>query len=164
MQNKDIQCWSRVRNILFWHYHDVIMSAMASQITSLMIVYSTIYSGADERKHQSSASLAFVRGIHRWPVNSPYQWPVTRKCFHLMTSSWGYKYGAFFVADIILCILGNIKCLYKVIWGKLSCLIQIWRIRQCLHCRARNHFHYILGIKMPRCCSASSERSYQRSQ
>ena len=47
------------------------MSPMASQVTSLMIVYSTVYSGADQRKHQSSASLAFVRGIHRWPVNSP---------------------------------------------------------------------------------------------
>ena len=70
------------------HYSDVIMGAMASQITSLMIVYSTICSDADQRKHQSSASLAFVRGIHRWPLNSPHKWPVTRKCFHLMTSSW----------------------------------------------------------------------------
>ena len=52
-------------------YNDVTMSAMASQITSLIIVYSTVYSGADQRKHQSSASLAFVRGILRWPVNSP---------------------------------------------------------------------------------------------
>ena len=42
------------------------MSKMASQITRLMIVYSTVYSSADQRKHQSSASLAFVRGIHRW--------------------------------------------------------------------------------------------------
>ena len=69
------------------HYNDVIISTMASQITSLAIVYSTVYSGADQRKHQSSASLAFVRGIHRGPVNSPYKGPVTRKCFHLMTSS-----------------------------------------------------------------------------
>ena len=53
------------------HYNDVIMSAMASQITSLTIVYSTVYSGADQWKHQSSASLAFVRGIHR--VNSPHK-------------------------------------------------------------------------------------------
>ena len=52
------------------HYNDVIMDAMASQITSLTNVYSTVYPGADQRKHQSSASLAFVRGIHRWPVNS----------------------------------------------------------------------------------------------
>ena len=46
------------------------MGAMASQITSLRIVYSTVYSGADQRKYQSSAPLAFVRGIYRWPVNS----------------------------------------------------------------------------------------------
>ena len=57
------------------------MGAMASQITSLMIVYSTVYSGADQRKHQSSASLAFVRGIHRWPVNSLHKWPVMQKMF-----------------------------------------------------------------------------------
>ena len=54
---------------------------MASQITSLTIVVSTVYSGADHRKHQSSASLAFVRGIHRWPVNSPHKGPVTWKMF-----------------------------------------------------------------------------------
>ena len=61
------------------HYSDVIMSTMASQVTSLTIVYTTVYSGADQRKHQSSASLAFVRGIHWWLVNSPHKWPVTRK-------------------------------------------------------------------------------------
>ena len=63
------------------HYNDVIMGSIASQINSLTIVYSAIYSGADQRKHQSSASLAFVRGIHRGPVNSPHKWPVTRKMF-----------------------------------------------------------------------------------
>ena len=57
------------------------MGAIASQITSLTIVYSIVYSDADQRKHQSSASLAFVRGIHRGPVNSPHKWPVTRKMF-----------------------------------------------------------------------------------
>ena len=61
------------------HYNDVIMGAMASQITSLTIVYSTDYSGVDQRKHQSFASLAFVGGIHRGPVNSPHEGPVTRK-------------------------------------------------------------------------------------
>ena len=64
-----------------WHYNDVIMSVMASQITSLTIVYSTLYSGADQRKYQSSASLAFVWGKHQWPVNSPHKGPVTRKIF-----------------------------------------------------------------------------------
>ena len=63
------------------HYSDVIMGTIASQITSLTIVYSTIYSDADQRKHQSSASLAFVWWIHRGPVNSPHKWPVTRKMF-----------------------------------------------------------------------------------
>ena len=57
------------------------MGAMTSQITSLTIVYSTVYSGADQGKHQSSASLAFVRELHRGPVNSPHKWPVTRKMF-----------------------------------------------------------------------------------
>ena len=57
------------------------MGAMVSQITSLTIIYTTVYSGADQRKHQSSTSLAFVRGIHRWPVNSPHKWPVARKMF-----------------------------------------------------------------------------------
>ena len=57
------------------------MSAMASQITSLTIVYSNVYSGTDQKKYQSSSSLAFVRGIHRWPVNSPHKGPVTRKMF-----------------------------------------------------------------------------------
>ena len=57
------------------------MGMMVSQITSLTIVYSTVYSGEDQREHQSSTSLAFVRGIYRWPVNSPHKSPVTRKIF-----------------------------------------------------------------------------------
>ena len=57
------------------------MGTIASQITSLASVYSTVWLGADQRKHQSSASLAFVRGIHRRPVNSPHKGPVTRKMF-----------------------------------------------------------------------------------
>ena len=61
------------------HYGDVIMGALASQITSLPIVYLTVCSGVDQGKHQSSASLAFVWVIHRWSVNSPHKWPVRRK-------------------------------------------------------------------------------------
>ena len=64
-----------------FHYTDVIMDTKASQITSLTIVYSVVYSDADQRKHQSSASLAYVRGIHRGPANSPHKWPVTWKMF-----------------------------------------------------------------------------------
>ena len=64
---------------LIAHYSDVITSAMASQITSLAIVYSTVYSGTDQRKHQSSALLARCEGNS--PVNSPHKGPVTRKMF-----------------------------------------------------------------------------------
>ena len=72
------RCNSRVGSR---HYTDVIMNEVASQITSLTIVYSAVNSGADQRKHQSSASLAFVWGIHRWPVNSPHKGAVTQKMF-----------------------------------------------------------------------------------
>ena len=62
------------------NYNDVIMSAMASQITSLTIVYSTVYS----RRRSKKTSKLFFTGlgvwrIHRWPVNSPHKWPVTHK-------------------------------------------------------------------------------------
>ena len=53
----------------------------ASQITDVLIACPTVCSGAKQRKHQSSTSLAFVRGIHRWPVDSPHKGPVTRKMF-----------------------------------------------------------------------------------
>ena len=73
----------------YYHYTDVIMGTVASQIT---IVYWTVYSGADQRKHQSSASLAFVWGSHRGPVNSPHKGPVTQKVFPfddvIMVTSW----------------------------------------------------------------------------
>ena len=63
------------------HYCDAIMGIEAYQITSLTIVYSIVYSDADQSKHQSCAPLAFGWGIHRGPVNSPPKWPVTRKMF-----------------------------------------------------------------------------------
>ena len=69
------------------------MGSMASQITSLTIVYSTVYSGSDQRKHQSSASLAFCQGIHRGPVNSPHKWPVTRKMFPFDDVIMRVRYG-----------------------------------------------------------------------
>ena len=63
------------------HYGDVLIGAMASQMTRLTIVYSIFFPGADQRKHQCSTSLAFVRGIHRWSVNSPHKGLLTRKMF-----------------------------------------------------------------------------------
>ena len=63
------------------HYSDVMISMMASQITSVLIVNSTICSSANQRKYQISASLTSVRGINRWPGNSPHKGPVTWKMF-----------------------------------------------------------------------------------
>ena len=76
--NTGKRCGLRLRT---HHYDDVIMTMLASQITSLTVVYSIVYSDVNQRKHQSSASLAFVREIHRGPVNFPHKWPVTRKMF-----------------------------------------------------------------------------------
>ena len=80
------------------HYNDVIMSAMTHQITGVCIACSNICSGADQRKHRISASLAFVRGIHRWPVDSPHKGPVTGKMFPF--------------DDVIMC---HFKQMYNVI-------------------------------------------------
>ena len=63
------------------HYNDVMMGTMDSQIVGVSIVCSAVCSRTDQRKYQNSASLAFVRGIHRWPMNSPHKWPVTQKMF-----------------------------------------------------------------------------------
>ena len=70
------------------------MNAMVSQITSLTIAYSSVYSGADQRKHERSASLAFVRGIHRWPVNCPHKETVTPKMLPF---------------DDVIMMLGNVR-------------------------------------------------------
>ena len=80
------------------------MGPTASQITSLTIVYSSVYSGTDPRKHQSSVSLAFVQGIHQWLVNSLYKWPVTRKMFPLV--------------DVIMISILRLGCsLCTIQWG-----------------------------------------------
>ena len=102
----------------FQHYNDVRMGTMASQITSITIVYSTVYSSADQRKHQSSASLAFVWGIHRGPVNSPHKWPVTRKMFPF--------------DDVIMNFQGHIRKwdswrFMKLPWHMINVVMAIWR-------------------------------------
>ena len=109
------------------HYCDVIMGAMASQITGLTIVYSTVYSGTDQMKYQSSASLAFVRGIHRWPVNSPHKWPVTRKMFPfddvIVDCEYHFCHSS-----------GNVTCLYASETSNINQLftvIECWALRRC---------------------------------
>ena len=90
MTHKCVSIWSHhcLDPSHYLHYNDVIMTTMVSQITSLTVVYWKVYSDADQRKHQSSASLAFVWGIHRdrWIPGTKGQ--LRGKCFHLMTSSW----------------------------------------------------------------------------
>ena len=93
------------------HYDDVIMGEIASQITSLTIVYSAVYLDADQRKHQSSATLAFVRRIHRGPVNTQHKWPVTRKMFPFddvimksLINPWLYIYKTdWWTSPVLLC-------------------------------------------------------------
>ena len=97
--------WMSLKRGQHYHYNDVIMGAIASQVTSLTSVYSTIYSSADQRKHQSSASLAFVRGIHRWPVNSPHKGSITRKMFPF--------------DDVIMCHGSKFVCWFVDTLGKL---------------------------------------------
>ena len=98
------------------HYNDVIMGVMASQITRLTIVYSTVYSGVDQRKHQSSASLAFVRGIHWWPVNSLHKRPVTWQMFPF--------------EDIIMYVQTDVKCIwFGCVLIYFSFIMSFWSIQ-----------------------------------
>ena len=144
------------------YYIDVIMNAMASQITGVSIVYSTICSGAVERRHQSSASLAFVRGIHRWPVNYPLKGPVTRKCFHLMTLSlysglsWVKMVYWSAYGNIIYFIFGSVNDIrsyeYKLNWKNYdTSVICLWLPGTMTTVKVKNN-HYSLHtpiIKSP---------------
>ena len=100
------------------------MTMLASQITSLPVVCSIVYSDVNQRKHQSSASLAFVREIHRGPVNFPHKWPVTRKMFPfddvIMTKpfavrSWIKNFISQFYVDIITSSCLNLNTFYSLI-------------------------------------------------
>ena len=95
------------------HYSGVIMSAMASQITSLTSVCSTVYAGAYKRKHQSSASLALVRGIPRRKDQQH------GKCFHLMTSSWGI-----FNRKLWFCVAVQLR--HQLLLRSISYIKMIW--------------------------------------
>ena len=118
------------------------MGAIASQITSFTIVYSTVYSDADQRKHQSSASLAFVIGIHRGPMNSPHKWPVTRKMFPfddvimyiwVINNLFGHKV-ATYIRDLTVCLTNtqsgrpHIMCFCRLepFYGYSLTLIPAW--------------------------------------
>ena len=107
------------------------MGSIASQITSLTIVYSSVHSGADHRKHQSTASLAFVRGIHRRPVNSPHKGPVTRKMFpfhdviimaHMMWESGNLHRCSQTTDNQSPRSPNNMHCCARRLWKSLPCL------------------------------------------
>ena len=108
----DILCNIGITNSL-WHYNDVIMTTMASQITSLTVVYSIVYPDADQRKHLSSASLAFMWGIHRGPVNSPHKLPVTLKMFpfdDVIMTARCYNVRPTMLWLVLVCLLGTVSC------------------------------------------------------
>ena len=106
------------------HHSYVIMSATASQITGVSIVCLTVGSGADQRKHQSSASLAFVWGIHWWPVNSPHKRPVTPKMFPFDAVIMKIKkHSGFIPVDWYFCYL--FLC---TIWSKMCKTPKAWYI------------------------------------
>ena len=134
-------------SLLEWpeHYRNVIMSVMASQIISLTIVYWIVYSGTDQRKHQSSASLAFVGGIHQWPVNTPHKGPVTRSMFpfddvvmiqhtDVSWTSWemildfGHRLIFLILATFRLCESGQICDFRAFSWEHNKEWPQIWHV------------------------------------
>ena len=105
------------------------MGTVSSQITSLTIVYTTVYSDADQSKHQISASLAFVWGIHRGSVNSPHKWPVTRKMFPFddvimyestLIPAWVSNYSHHNVWDELTYPFPNLNCAAVKDWAWIS--------------------------------------------
>ena len=138
------------------HYNDVIMGAIASQITSLTIVYSTVYSDADQRKHQSSASLAFVRGIHRGPVNSPHKWPVTRKMFPFDDVIMWYVYS--FIIDFLCRFVTNQNTLLRTVrFSGIS--TTVYKINEACDF-SHNNMSVILNIDFFLCQSVTNQKHY----
>ena len=118
------------------------MSVMVSQITDDSILYLTVCSGADQRRHQSSTSLAFVRGIHRWPVNSPHKGPVTREMFPFddanmywhSLSGFAYKQPLFQVWYTVTnsrCVTGPGKSHHPAVQGPSKSELKRNRITAC---------------------------------
>ena len=124
------------------HYNDDIMSSLASQITSLTIVYSTVYSRAGQRKHQSPASLAFVWGIHRWPVTGEF---LAQRASNAENASiWWRHHEILTQINLQICHCGHAFCGFTysqlLIWGARKwpllltylTLISVWT-SNCIH-------------------------------
>ena len=109
----------------WYHYDGIIMGTMEYEITSLKSVYSNVYSGADQSKHQSSATLAFVWWIQRGPGNSLRKWPVTQKMFPfddvtMITIVFPYLTLKYYKLDLLQsCVLQYVT--YKLTTTKLKC-------------------------------------------
>ena len=104
------------------HRSGIVMSTMVPQTTGVSVVCSVVFTGAYKRKHQSSASLAFVRGIYRWPVDSPHKGSVTSKL--LMTSSWS-------VACMLCVNAGDMQTLFRISNISIELCISFSRIYAC---------------------------------
>ena len=122
------------------------MITTASQITSLTVVYSAVYSGPDQRKHQSSASLAFGRGLHRdrWIPRTKGQ--LRGKCFHLMTSSCSPESGVtllpqgFIEYTFYLCSIDVMPRTFVKVWFR-----GLWvyeEIKESLHPPRQIEIHF----------------------
>ena len=89
------------RQAIIWHYNDLTMDVIASQITSNSILYSTLCSCHHQRNIKVPRYWPFVRGIHRWLVNSTHKGPVSqKKNFHFMTSSWAMD-GLLYLSEVV---------------------------------------------------------------
>ena len=131
-----------------FHYGDVIMNAMASQITSLTIVYSTVYSDADQRKHQRSASLTFVQWIRWWPVNSLHKGPVTQKMFPFDDVIMLYPASADITLDIhqltyVFLMVADALVLNRC-QAISNCHVQLWL--ECHMNQSTHHAYFITTV------------------
>ena len=135
--------------ICMYHYSDIIMNTMASQITSVSIVCSTVFSGANQRKHQSSLSLAFVRGIHQWQVDSPHKGPVTWKMFLFHDFSMGITFGKIIIWKMRIFFCDFIETYYVFVTCILQCTVSSWNI---LYAKCNvwysQHSHFLSCIHM----------------
>ena len=136
------------------HYVDVTMGVIASQITSLTIVYSSVYSDADQRKHQSSASLVFVRGIHRdrWIPRTKGQ--LRGKCFHLMTSPCHY------LNQFDLRLLASIPVEFYRIFTSCAQKVAFKINFLTFLCICEGMIHEVNCHNFPWCCALSSVALY----
>ena len=130
-RNKPLDTEIQTDTFLDNQYNDIIMSTIVSQITSLTIVHLTClsaYSGADQRKHQRSMSLAFVRGIHQWTVNSPHKGPVTLKMFPFDDVIMIIKlfYSVWFSQCYISSAYRSVRVMLMKYWSKNCWVYQKW--------------------------------------